>query len=416
MEIQVKVVACGPISNAELTLPERGIVAIIGPSLSGKSMLETALSSFALASTIASDGVLLGTLAERLRDENWEELFSSIDPMEYLTAVEEYKGSEDFLQRLDEVVKRATDKLGAREYLAKMAFIYDFCAAKEIDVWGGKAPAALKVELKIDRLSVSASLPAPDPRLVGLKALNELVLLEPASNIVGINVGRPTRFLRELYGKAKGESSTPPYPSVLLARVLLKSYHVQVDPDIYRMSKQILLESWKEISSYEITEDELTFFRTRQGPEVRVRNRVFPWDFTSEGFINLMAHLIIFEIVEILASEGKKIIVGIEEPEAHLDPYVAYKLPLLYSALSRKRDVVFLFTTHSEALVKGIEQAVRSENLKPDYVKIYETIGSKSEGEAVFTLKECPVAENGLIERSRFTKIAWRILKGEWEL
>ncbi|MEM3944090.1 MAG: hypothetical protein QXJ59_08380 [Thermofilaceae archaeon] len=41
MEIQVKVVACGPISNAELTLPEREIAAIIGSSPSGKKLLFT---------------------------------------------------------------------------------------------------------------------------------------------------------------------------------------------------------------------------------------------------------------------------------------------------------------------------------------------------------------------------------------
>ncbi|MEM1523079.1 MAG: hypothetical protein QXU69_08630 [Thermofilaceae archaeon] len=41
MAIQVKVVACGPISNAELTLPEREIVAIIGSLPSGKRLLFT---------------------------------------------------------------------------------------------------------------------------------------------------------------------------------------------------------------------------------------------------------------------------------------------------------------------------------------------------------------------------------------
>lgn len=411
MGITVNITTCGPIKSAELTLPDRGIVAVIGPSLSGKSMLEAAISSYAMASTVVSEGVLLGTLAERLNRGSWEELFSSLDRMEYLTAVQEYRSSEDFIRRFDEVVESATDGvMNARGYLARMAFLIDFCAAKEIEPWGRGVPVALEVETFVNQSRIYAHLPVPDPKLVGLKVLAEHVVLEPASNILGLNIGRPTRFLRELYRNSGNETSSP-YPSVLLARALLNDYRMQVQPSVYQKFKEILRESWEEISSLSIEDEELAFLMTKRGPVVRIQNKIFPWEWTSEGFINLLAHLLLFELVELLAIESKKTIIGIEEPEAHLDPYVAYKLPTLYSLICEKRGVIFLFTTHSEALVKGIEGAVRDGYLSPDRVKVYETIGS----EMAYTLKECPVTESGIIEDSRFTRIAWRVLKGDSE-
>ncbi|MEM4847465.1 MAG: AAA family ATPase [Thermosphaera sp.] len=419
MGITFNITTCGPIKSAKLTLPDWGIVAIIGPSLSGKSMLEAAISSYALASTVVSDGVLLGTLADRLIRESWGKLFSSLDRMEYLSSVQEYKGSEDFFRQLEEVIENATDRvLNIKGYLARMAFLHDFCAAKEIEPWGKRVSATLEVDISVDQSRIYVRLPVPDPKLVGPKVLSDHIELNPALNVVGLNIGRPTRFLKELYENLKdethktveNETRSRCYPSALLAHSLLNDYRARLDPDVYQKFKEILKESWEEISSLSIKNEEIAFLETKRGPAVKFGDKIFSWDWTSEGFKNMLAHLLLFELVELLALEGKRIIIGIEEPEAHLDPYVAFRLPALYSLIGERRKVVFLFTTHSEALVKGIEYAVRVGNLKCENVKVYETIGK----EKTFTLEERPVRESGIIEGSRFTKIAWKILRGEW--
>jgi len=406
----IEIYTCGPLGKTEeLKLPEKGSVAIIGPDLSGKSLIEGAISSAAFANTIIKDGKLfIGRLAERLVDDEWDDLYSLIDPMEYLSAEVEYREPEEYLKIIDETIRRNSDNLiGAKEYLTRMAFVTDLCMSRGIKCWTEKNAklTPIKVELRLGYRYIKASLPAPNPKITGIKNITSLIVVEELpGDIVGINIGSPNEFLKKLLSPHGGS------PSSTLAKILLKKYRIDPSPDVLNALLEVLLNSWKEISHYEVGEGELNFIEQKGEPGIKVRDKIFPWWMTSDGVINLLAHWYISRLLPILSEEGK-VIIGLEEPEAHLDPYVAYKLPEIYARLAKRYRAVFIFSTHSEMLVKGIENAVRRGALGKEEAIIYETVYSKEQG--AFTLKECPISEEGIIEGSRFTEIAWRMIEGE---
>ncbi len=392
----VKVNACGPIRDAELELPERGIVVLIGPNLSGKSLLEGALSSAALASTVVADWKLLGPpLAERLAGGEWAELYAALDPLGYLSAA---AGAADRLAKLEELVRSGSGgSAGAREYLASMAFAADLSARCSPPPQLPKMLSRVRVDIAVDGSSVRAELPL-DPRGAGPGDALQRVRVEPLEGVVGLNVGAPRDFLRWVAGGPVGG------PSSLLARILLRRFHHDVEPGAYNALRGALLGSWRELSSYEA---ELAFIEREGEPAVVVGESVIPWWQLSSGLANLAAHWLLCRLVALLSLERKRVLVGLEEPEAHLDPYVVHELPRLYGVLARRHNVTFVVTTHSEALLAGIENAVASGALRADEVRVYETVGR----EGAFTLRRCTVSEGGVIEGSRFVEIAWRLLR-----
>lgn len=403
MGIAIEIDACGPLRGAELELPERGIVAIIGPNLSGKSLVEAAISSAAFATTVVKDGRLIDSLAKRLVDEDWGELYSLIDPMDYLTAEVEYKDPEDHLKTIDEIIRRSSDDLlGVREYLIRTALVTDVCASKGVGCWtGNHLPTPMNIELRVNHKTIRARIPPPDPGVVGIKEFSSSIWVEGFTEIVGVNMGSPNEFLKRIVARGKGPSSE-------LARIILEKYQPDLSPDVLREILGALISSWKEISSYDIDENELSFVKWKGEPAIMIGGEIFPWRMTSDGMINLLAHYYIARLLPILGREGK-VIVGLEEPEAHLDPYVTYKLPEVYGRLARIHGAILIFSTHSETLIKGIEGAMRRGTLGREEVRIYETVYNKER--RAFSLKECPISEEGIIEGSRFTEIAWKIIE-----
>ncbi|MEM1520743.1 MAG: hypothetical protein QXV05_04130 [Candidatus Korarchaeum sp.] len=403
MEINIGV--CGPIRESKLVLPERGIVAIVGPNLSGKSLLEETLSSAAVAMALTSDGSVIGRLAERmLNNEGWYKAYSGdhVDPLEYLTMEMEYRDEEDYLSKLNKLSHEKGKFLGIKDYLMRTLFASDLCLSRDLQPWGDELAGRLRIEMEFDSGYIRASLPGKDPKRIGSSAIIDSVTLSLPSQPWGINVSSPNEFLR---GYVTGEGALR--PSILFAKVVTNSLRYEVEPSVLKELTGLLLISWKEISRFEVSEEEFYIVERRGEPCIGIGEAIYPWRISSEGVVNILAHWILARVLPLFKQEKKGALVGLEEPESHLDPYAAYLLPKFYAELVKKYDTVLVLSTHSEMFVKGLEDLVAEKILKPEQIKVYETYG---EGGS-FKLKQCTISEDGYIKDSRFTEIARRLLE-----
>jgi len=422
MSAEVSIKECGPLRESKLTLPERGIVLVIGPNLSGKSMLVSSLGALAIAGTLTGETGLLGTLEDRLRGEEglWADLYqleardrlgegmeeaNLLDPLYFLSALPEL-GS---LERLDELIRAKSEQVldGTRDYLARATFAAEFSLARALNPWRREpGKPVLRVTLESPPLAgVRAELPADNPAQVGARVFGS-VTLWGVERVCGLNLSNPVGFVERYVGLLT------PTPSALFAKVAIRNLKPQMDPELYSELRRVLVESWKEISEAQIEAGDVDFLHTpHDEPALMLMDlkKPLPWNYTSGGALNLIGHWLAFCALSVFKyeKEGKALLVSVEEPEAHLDPYAAYLLPRFYARAVKRLGITLVVATHSEAFVKGVEDAVDEGLLKADCVKAYETVGS----ERLFKLRELTVREDGTIEGSRFTKIAKLLLR-----
>ena len=393
-------------------LPERGIVIVMGPNMSGKSLLVASLGAAATAYLLTSDGRTIGTLAERLIDEVWSESYTGVvDPLEYLSSIPEieYRDPKELLRRLDEIIAKG-GALNTKSYLRRAILAAELCLSRGVAPWGERRyrPFTVKISLKGPegelRGYIVASLPGPDVKVQGTSALSSSVDLMLPEGLWGLNVGVPDKFLRMCY--ASEEKS----PAASFIKALMNVIDYSPPSRAYDKLLDLLLVSWKEISGYEVDRDDVVISkRGVEGPWISIGGVSFPWKYTSEGVMNLLAHWLILKILPLFKEEGRRPLIAFEEPESHLDPYAAYLLPQFYAELIKYSNAIIILSTHSEMLVKGLEDAVAKNVLSPEEVKVYETRGKYPS----FTLVECRVREEGYVEESRLTKIAERLISGE---
>jgi len=418
MRAEVSISECGPLRDSRLVLPEFGVVLVIGPNLSGKSMLASSLGALAVAGVLTGESGVLGSLEDRLLGEEglWADLYrieggvrderevNLLDPLDYLSALPEL-GS---LSKLDEYIRAQSNQVldGAREYLAITVFATEFCLARALNPWRREpGKPTLRMSIMSTLFGISAELPTDDPAHAGPQAL-KAVSLWGAEQVYGLNLSNPVSFVERYVGLLT------PTPSALLAKVVSRNLRPQVDPELYLELKEVLAKAWKEVSEAEVKVDDFDFAHTPEGEPALLLSGMkqpFPWNYTSSGIVNLIGHWLALGVLSVLryGREGRMILVSVEEPEAHLDPYAAYLLPRLYAKAAKKLGATFVVATHSEAFVKGVEDAVEEGLLKAESVKVYETVG----GEKLFKLKELTVREDGAIEGSRFTRIAKLLLQ-----
>jgi hypothetical protein len=419
MSAEFSVSECGPLRDSKLTLPERGMVLVIGPNLSGKSMLVSSLGSLAVAGTLTGDVGALGSLEDRLLGEEglWADLYrieggvrderevNLLDPLDYLSALPEL-GS---LSKLNEYIRAKSNQVlnGVREYLAITVFATEFCLARALNPWRREpGKPTLKISIASTALfGISAELPADDPTRVGPQAL-KAVSLWGAERVYGLNLSNPVSFV-ERYARL-----LTPTPSALLAKVVNRNLKPQADPELHLELKRVLAKAWAEVSEAKMGVDDFEFAHTPEGEPALVLSdmeQLLPWNYTSSGIVNLIGHWLALSVLSPLRywRRSRAILVSVEEPETHLDPYAAYLLPRLYAKAAEKLGAAFVVATHSEAFVKGVEDAVGEGLLKAESVKVYETVGS----EKLFKLRELTVREDGTIEGSRFTRIAKLLLQ-----
>jgi hypothetical protein len=360
----------------------------------------------------------LGSLEDRLLGEEgfWADLYrieggvrderevNLLDPLDYLSALPEF-GS---LSKLDEYIRAQSNQVldGAREYLAITVLATEFCLARALNPWRREPrKPTLKMSIASTALfGINAELPADDPTRVGPQAL-KAVSLWGAERVCGLNLSNPVSFV-ERYVRL-----LTPTPSALLAKVVNRNLKPQVDPELYSELKEVLAEAWAKVSEAEMGVDDFDFAHTPEGEPALLLSDIkqpLPWNYTSSGIVNLIGHWLALSVLSPLRywRRGRAILVSVEEPETHLDPYAAYLLPRLYAKAAEKLGATFVVATHSEAFVKGVEDAVGEGLLKAESVKVYETVGS----EKLFKLRELTVREDGTIEGSRFTRIAKLLL------
>ena len=423
MRAEVSISECGPLRDSRLTLPEFGVVLVIGPNLSGKSMIASSLGALAVAGVLTGESGVLGSLEDRLLGEEglWADLYrieggardegevNLLDPLDYLSALPEL-GS---LSKLDEDIRAKSNQVldGVRKYLAITVFATEFCLARALNPWRREpGKPTLRMSMSTSLYGISAELPTDDPARAGPQAL-KAVSLWGAEQVYGLNLSNPVSFVERYAGLLT------PTPSALLAKVVSRNLKPQVDPELYLELKEVLAKAWEEVSEAKVKVDDFDFAHTPEGEPALLLSgveRPLPWNYTSSGIVNLIGHWLALITLSVLkyGRRGRMLLVSVEEPEAHLDPYAAYLLPRLYAKAAAKLGVAFVVATHSEAFVKGIEDAVGEGLLKAESVKVYEAVGS----EKLFKLKELMVREDGTIEGSRFTRIARLLLQRKLRL
>lgn len=87
-------------------------------------------------------------------------------------------------------------------------------------------------------------------------------------------------------------------------------------------------------------------------------------------------------------------IIGVEEPEIHLNPSTARRLARRLAQIALEKNKVFIVTTHSEAFVISFLALVAEKRLEPSKLACY--VASK-EGKAS-KFEEQKVSDNGQIE------------------
>ena len=418
--LKVYVNTCGPIRDSILELPERGLVVIIGPNLSGKSLLVSSLGGVFAAVMLTDDGRAFKSLGERLAgDEAWRSLYeldvdgrNVLDPQSYLTMDVEYESPSDYVKVLSEVIHKNTEySIGSlKDYLARTILAAEICLARGVKPWLKEAPPKrpFSVDLKIEgggtTSFVSTKLPAGDPEREGYRELVKSVSLIPLPSlgVWGLNISRPNIFV-EMYHERR-----VPTPSSRFVRVLRENYSYTPDYALFSSIKGLVSKAWSEISGMELdSEKDVDIFEKRgEGLKLKVFGDEYPWSLTSDGVVNLMALWLVAGIMPFFRHEGKRPLLSVEEPESHLDPYSAYLLPRVYAELVRGFDALILVATHSEAFVKGVEDSISEGLLDPGEVGIYETRGEKK----AFRLHRCEIDESGRIRNSRLTTIARKIL------
>jgi energy-coupling factor transporter ATP-binding protein EcfA2 len=340
--VEVEVRECGPLRGARIELPERGLVLVMGPNLSGKSLLASSLGALAVAAALsrAEGGRQLSPLAGWL--EGWP--------------------------------------TWPRGRACEAVFAAELCLAVGIEPWG----PALRVALESSDFAVDAVLPAAGPEALSVRC----------GRVRGLNLSNPVRFAERCCWRLR------PTPSSLLA-VAAAGGSAPLDREVYSELKGALARPWRELGGVELDLD----FLWRGEPAVAVGGSALPGSCASSGVLNLMGHWLAF--VALSALGRGPLLASVEEPEAHLDPYAAYLLPRAYAKAVARLGAVFVVATHSEAFVKGVEDAVGEGLLGAGELKVYETVWRSG----AFTLEELKVGEDGAIEGSRFTRIAKLLLR-----
>lgn len=352
--MKVDVEVCGPLRGCGLELPEKGLVIITGPPMSGKSLLTRAVATAAMAGAVMRGSVLNRALQlERCFEEEEGEL-------------------ERWL----------------REHVAKTIF------ASELNAFCSTSPTAVSLTLHDGDRTARAVARMP---LTCVEDIEESLKVEPLPGVVGLPVGAPAE-LPSTYRWTEERSR----PFFFYLSRMLEREKPSLDPEVPNLLSQFVEEAWK-LSSFQ---GKIAFLDGEPLPAASVNGRTVRWGELSEGLRALASHLVIAKALKVLMREGK-VIVGLVKPELHLDTYIAYKLPELYALLARKYNATFIVATHSETFVKGVEDAVFTGALPAGSVKVYETVGRDD----AFTLEEREVKEDGLIEGTRFTTIAWTIIK-----
>ncbi|RSN72533.1 MAG: hypothetical protein DSO07_08215 [Thermoproteota archaeon] len=410
MELEIR--ACGPLTGSKLTLPEQGLVLLIGPNLSGKSLLSVSLGSLGIAESLVSEWRLLDSLENRLLGAEglWSSLYQvEIDGQNILDPLDLLEQPISSLSELDDSIRKSSGYVlsGVQDYLRRTVFAVELCQSRGVNPWMKvieKPPFYINMT---GPFSLDVKLPTRHPAEVGYGSFKEIYISK--TNIKGLNISNPNEFLQNYDNKRT--------PSSIFIRLVKKNLGLSPDPVLLDKLKKAVLRSWRELSSEIIELEDIEFMdHSVYGPSVTLKgkeeSKFLPWKFTSSGMINIIAHWLILHVLPIFKLEDKKPLLSVEEPEAHLDPYTTYLLAELYAEIVRQYRAVFVIATHSEAFVLGVEEVLRKGVLKPEEVKVYETVGS----EIGFKLEERKVSEEGFIEESRFTKMAWKIFRRELEL
>ncbi|RLF07336.1 MAG: hypothetical protein DRJ60_02910 [Thermoprotei archaeon] len=405
--IPVSITNCGPLGKTSLELPDHGIVLILGPNLSGKSLLINSIASYYLASAIVNvnNKFFGGALMDRLLDPEWSELFGEcLDPLEYLSSEIPYEDVSDYEVKLDEIISRGLN-ITLRQYLASTITTTELCLSRGIDPWVQDRQAFINIELGLDtKYLIRISMPPLDPKKWGSQILIRQAYVIPKDNpeYLGLVINSPLTFINKYYAQHEIEKHNPRSYSLsaILTSIIKHKYKFEKKSKF----KELISLAWKEISGvepkkFEILEEENQYV-------IVINNHKYPWNMTSYGIMNLLAQELLIDILPWFKLIEVKPLIAIEEPEVSLDPYTVYLLACKYCELVKEYDALLLISTHSEILVKGLEDALREEKIKPNHVRVYETMkGEKS----LFTLKKCEVSDKG-IAASRLIRIAEKII------
>ena len=140
---------------------------------------------------------------------------------------------------------------------------------------------------------------------------------------------------------------------------------------------------------------------------IKLNDVIIPQDLiTSPGIANLIFQQYAFEGIETLCKIlDIPVVVSIDTPEAGLETYTIYNLAKVYAEIVSKFNLSLVIVTHSEVLVKGLEDLATKKEVNH---KVYETVGTGQP--FIFTINECPVTDEGIMN-IRFIKIAKKLIE-----
>jgi len=426
MSINVKIRRCGPISPPEeisLEIPSKGICLIVGPNMSGKSVLASAITSLLNSIFLVkyTHPLLGGDLASRLfnpsnavseifhyKEENSE--INLIDPLEIFTLEIPAKDAKEYYRALDAVLRKNSNNLLDLEgYLKRTLFIYELATILGIEPWISKrfdkgVLSSIDIDLSInDKIHLKAKVPPLNPTLETDSysyLYKTIYIMDTSINkplLCGISLGHPLSSYKKLFGNGLS------FPSLNLIK-LFKSYEIPVDtsPRFFNLLYDTYLMS-------ELKDAKILPLFEKMYPSVMIKlnDVIIPQDLiTSPGIANLIFQQYAFEGIETLCKIlDIPVVVSIDTPEAGLETYTIYNLAKVYAEIVSKFNLSLVIVTHSEVLVKGLEDLATKKEVN---LKVYETIGTGQP--FIFTINECPVTDEGIMN-IRFIKIAKKLIE-----
>ncbi|GEM_PF-3639392 len=422
--VRVSVASCGPVMNSEVEVPVPGVVVFIGPNLTGKSLLGTAIASYLFANCVLQSDDLAEHLGASCPADLALSLISEYDPLDLASL--EGAPSPDALGRhtlLSEAYPALSPEGRALRYLALVAFVAEFSEALNLGALSAselreaifpEERGELSVELKLGfngaESDVTASVPLPMSRLseCNVRLRREL------GGLIGLKCLNPYTLHRSVLA---GGGPLP--PSLELVRRIAREYQIAACDAASKLGEALnKLVAYSELTCArglggELAEDlrrvgdKVALIKRRGELALRVGDLTVPQSLFSKGLRSLVSHYLLAHCAIYLAKGvGLTPVVYLDEPEVSLDSIAAFMLLELYRPVLEVGGSVVV-TTHREDLMLQYLQ-VRLERgdelVNPSTVRVYEFLPEVTESGISVKARSCKVTED-FIEAGKVDRV-----------
>lgn len=365
--LRIEVRELGPLRNASIEIPMRGMILFYGSNISGKTML-----GLATTTLLAIHGIAV----------NHEHLCHILGARDFLDLVSIVMGSDPLDIAESVVIKKVNDREEVVEEPMTLREIWpDLSPWERILRYIGammlnnafstyyrfkRASLNMDTEIAFGSASIKArgSLPVGvddenrdrlknfEIEITGRERLIGLALIDPYNDLWS-NQSPFSRFVNKLLSRRD--------IYMVISKLGFKLGF------LYQGFIKALGNSLS-LSGY--TKPELDLSMDREGIVLRVGNAEVPEDLFSKGLRTLISILLTSLSSAVLSAENFNTLLYLDEPEASLDTVMVYTLPLLLAKIVNQRLSIAI-STHREDLVVGLEALKNFEDVEVD-VRIYE--------------------------------------------